>query len=403
MKDPTFEVVTLSTGELVSDGLTRDQARAKARLMNSVATTEQLVVWRADRSHAGQHRTIKVNTGYLVAPEPEPPKPLGERYDEDLMAEVQAGSNEAFAELHRRYSQALCRYINRRISDSNYAEDICQETFLTVFQSRRKFRYGMFRPWIYIVANNECLQFFEKRRAESKAQRAIYRESAGKAADGGSPLDTLIARERLDWVRVAIAQLPNHHIELLRLRFKDDLRLREMGKAYSSSERALQVRITKSLKALTWFLATTRRRLSFSVTQLGKRFEAWSGERPVSRVDRSQRLGLVQLAILRMALRNRLSGRSTTVDTSGAEILHEQYGFPFADKESRAFNIAEIGLKKWSYARETIKHAARELERRGLVDIERSGVQSGIAGITLTEAGVEMQLELVSEAVQPCR
>ena len=76
----------------------------------------------------------------------------------------------------------------------------------------------------------------------------------------------------------------------------------------------------------------------------------------------------------------------------------------FADQDAGSFDIREIGKQKWKYATESLRHAARQLERRGLVDVERiASTASGIAGITLTEAGIAMQVELVDEAVQPCR
>src|ERR1700710_1362654 len=77
--------------------------------------------------------------------------------DASLIADLKAGSEEAFALLIAQYHQPLYSLIARSIHDPADAADITQEVFLKVFRSIRSFHGdASLRTWMYRIALHQA-------------------------------------------------------------------------------------------------------------------------------------------------------------------------------------------------------------------------------------------------------
>src|ERR1700753_1735294 len=77
--------------------------------------------------------------------------------DAALVADLKAGSEEAFAVLIAQYHQPLYSLIARSLSDPADAADITQEVFIKVFRSIRSFHGGSsLLTWLYRIALHEA-------------------------------------------------------------------------------------------------------------------------------------------------------------------------------------------------------------------------------------------------------
>ena len=75
----------------------------------------------------------------------------------NLVAELQAGSEQAFALLIAQYQQPLYSLIARSLHDPADASDITQEVFIKVFRSIRGFHgEASLRTWLYRIALREA-------------------------------------------------------------------------------------------------------------------------------------------------------------------------------------------------------------------------------------------------------
>src|SRR5260370_38136221 len=73
--------------------------------------------------------------------------------DAALVADLKAGSEEAFAVLIAQYHQPLYSLIARSLNDPADAADITQEAFIKVFRSIRGFQgESSLRTWLYRIA-----------------------------------------------------------------------------------------------------------------------------------------------------------------------------------------------------------------------------------------------------------
>src|SRR6201986_5370467 len=77
--------------------------------------------------------------------------------DAALVADLKAGSEEAFAVLIAQYHQPLYSLIARSLNDPPDAADITQEVFIKIFPSIRGFQgAASLRTWLYRIAPREA-------------------------------------------------------------------------------------------------------------------------------------------------------------------------------------------------------------------------------------------------------
>src|SRR5246127_4738761 len=114
--------------------------------------------------------------------------------DAALVADLKAGSEDAFAILIAQYHQPLYSLIARSLQDPADASDITQEVFIKVFRSIRSFHGdSSLRTWMYRIALHEASN---QRRWWSRhcRQEVTIEAETGHSSDG-QPLcikDTLV-------------------------------------------------------------------------------------------------------------------------------------------------------------------------------------------------------------------
>jgi len=75
----------------------------------------------------------------------------------DLVSSAQAGDLQAFNQIVLLYQDRIFSLAMRILGDEASAEDITQNTFLTVYLKLRGFRNGSFHSWLYRIATNACI------------------------------------------------------------------------------------------------------------------------------------------------------------------------------------------------------------------------------------------------------
>jgi RNA polymerase sigma factor (sigma-70 family) len=110
--------------------------------------------------------------------------------EHELIAAVRRGDDRAFEVLYSRYHRRIVSYINGRVGDHARAEDIAQDVFISVLRRlRANDRPIIFKPWLYEVAKNACIDEF--RRARRGREVPLERDDD---LVGGNP--RLVARAR---------------------------------------------------------------------------------------------------------------------------------------------------------------------------------------------------------------
>jgi RNA polymerase sigma-70 factor, ECF subfamily len=81
-----------------------------------------------------------------------------------LMLRVREDDAEAFGELVELYHHRLVTVMHHLVNSNEEAEDLAQEVFLRVYQSRKKYHpKAKFSTWLYTIANNLALNTLRSR------------------------------------------------------------------------------------------------------------------------------------------------------------------------------------------------------------------------------------------------
>src|SRR3954466_8197614 len=91
-------------------------------------------------------------------------RPLDNLTDEELMAHLAAGHEEALSPLHARYAGLVFGIVAQSL-DRPAAEEITQDVFFTIWQKARTYDVsrGQVRPWMLQIARSRMLNELRRR------------------------------------------------------------------------------------------------------------------------------------------------------------------------------------------------------------------------------------------------
>jgi RNA polymerase sigma-70 factor, ECF subfamily len=136
----------------------------------------------------------------------------------DLLQRVAAsGDVDAFRALFKAYAPRIKSYMLRQGADSATAEELSQETLLTVWRKAALYsdEKGSATTWIFTIARN--LRIDRLRR--EVAWQPLPENNAEQPSNDPGPDEELSERERGERVRSVMAELPPEQTEVVTLAF----------------------------------------------------------------------------------------------------------------------------------------------------------------------------------------
>ena len=215
---------------------------------------------------------------------------IGARSQESaIVAELKAGSEEAYAWLIGEFQQPVYGLVYRIVNDPADAADTTQEVFMKVFRGMKHFHGGSsLKTWIYRIALHEAANrrrwWFRHKAQETSIEPG---ESDGSRAGEGamqvaltdhadSPFDTVAHREVQRRVDDALRKVPEPYRTTLVLRDLEEISYEEIAEVLDISLGTVKSRLTRGREAL-------KQRLAPYVREVGTEFELTSRE--VDRVE----------------------------------------------------------------------------------------------------------------------
>lgn len=179
--------------------------------------------------------------------------------DRELMARVQGGDETALGLLMERWERPVKAVIARLVGNAGEAEELAQEAFVRLWQTRERFRAGAeFRPWMLSLALNLArnrLRWWRRRPLV-----ALEEWTPLPPADGADGAGALEALERAEAVRAAVAALPLEQRAALVLFEYEGLGQAEIAQIAGTTSKAIERRLERARAALRVTLARWLRR-----------------------------------------------------------------------------------------------------------------------------------------------
>lgn len=138
-------------------------------------------------------------------------QPVIDDPDSQLVAAWQAGDDDAFEQLVRRHERRVFRLLMRMMGNREEAEDVAQETFISLYRHGKRFRgEARFSTFVYRVAANAALN---RRRSLGRKRTRIEKLATRQAAGDDlpqqprDPEDSALGQEFTRYVRDALQTL----------------------------------------------------------------------------------------------------------------------------------------------------------------------------------------------------
>ncbi len=168
--------------------------------------------------------------------------------DRALIDAVLAGDRDLFALLVERETPAVYRACLRILGQRPDAEDVTQECFITAFRSMRSYRgEGSLRAWLLRIATRLSFRRLAQRRPSEPLDDALHDRAGSPALE---PARAVIAAEERTIVRDAVAALPEHHRDVVALRFFADLSLAEIADVTGRPVNTVKTHLRRGLERL---------------------------------------------------------------------------------------------------------------------------------------------------------
>lgn len=147
----------------------------------------------------------------------------------------------AFNELYGRFSQRVYNYLNSKTKNPALSDDLLQKVFIKVHESKHLYdpKYK-FEQWIFVIARTSTLDSF---RSEKRYEERLKKyESPDVQLPPSEDLDSYNL-ETMDGLK----DLEAHEIELLEMKYVDDLSYSEISKVLGKSETSLRKSVSRMM------------------------------------------------------------------------------------------------------------------------------------------------------------
>ncbi len=143
-----------------------------------------------------------------------------------LMLALQQGDRQALNRLFALYNPKLYSFIVRIVGDSTSAEDIVQETWMTLYERRLGYQPTFkFSTWLFTIARRKALSELRRRSVRSAVRSLTFQSKAGESEELETPQNTFCGPDAMAdgailsrMVEMALAKLAPQHREIVILR-----------------------------------------------------------------------------------------------------------------------------------------------------------------------------------------
>jgi RNA polymerase sigma-70 factor, ECF subfamily len=145
------------------------------------------------------------------------------------------------------YGDSLMNYLYGMVLNWSDAEDIWQETFIKVFQSKNSYKnQGFEKTWIFKIAKNTLIDFTRKENRRPKIIE-IQEEHSIDLEDASHSLEN---KEILKKLNQAVTNLPTGQREIYLLRQRSDLTFKEISTLLNEPQSRILGRMHLAVKKI---------------------------------------------------------------------------------------------------------------------------------------------------------
>lgn len=175
--------------------------------------------------------------------------------ESDLVAAVRRGDDRAYEELYYRYRGRISSYVLGMVGDHGRSEDIAQEVFISALRRLRDTERPIaFKPWIYEIAKNACIDEFRRTKRAHEVPLQVDDDLSGNdravLSSVPTPEAAVESKQRLGDLCGAFGGLSESHHKVLVLRELEGLSYSEIGERMGMSRPMVESTLFRARRRL---------------------------------------------------------------------------------------------------------------------------------------------------------
>jgi RNA polymerase sigma-70 factor (ECF subfamily) len=171
--------------------------------------------------------------------------------EKNLVQRIIQKDEQALFSFVRQHEQALTNYVFRQIRDKELAEEIVQDVFVDFLDALRNFQFqSSLKTFLYSIAKYKVIDVIRKK----KIKRVIFSALPAHIVESLSPVlidDHLEHKELAAKIQNVFTNLPHDYQEILRLKYLDGVRVKEIADRLSLPFKATESLLFRARKAFT--------------------------------------------------------------------------------------------------------------------------------------------------------
>ncbi|MCE2399609.1 RNA polymerase sigma factor [Candidatus Poribacteria bacterium] len=170
--------------------------------------------------------------------------------DVELIQQVLAGDESAFAELVKKYQKPVHALAWRKIGDFHIAEEITQDAFLRAYQKLGSLKDpNQFSGWLYVIATRRCYAWLRKKRIRTQpledAETTMGQKDAYSRHVVEQRAQTAVEAQR-DVVKQLLAKLKESERTVMTLHYLGEMTVEEISKFLGVSAGTIKSRLQRA-------------------------------------------------------------------------------------------------------------------------------------------------------------
>lgn len=165
--------------------------------------------------------------------------------DHELLSLVSEDNSLAFRVIYDRYIDELYQYSRKLHIDSERADDIIQEVFISIWNRKDDLNIENLRAWLFMAIRKKMLHELRKEKYRTKYQESLI----SFISPFWDPItEQLQAKQLEEFINTEIAKLPQKMREVFILSRQQHLSHKEIAEALSISESTVRKQVNNVLR-----------------------------------------------------------------------------------------------------------------------------------------------------------
>jgi len=183
--------------------------------------------------------------------------------DEKLMLKYKEGDAAAFETVYLRHKDALYRYFARQCVNNVFADELFQDSWMSVINSREKYlAKAKFKTYLFHIAHNKLIDHYRRSKSGLPSSYSYDPSSNENAQTDEIPMQSHQQPEQLasmlensEQLLTAIGQLPEAQRDVFLMREESGLSLQEIADITNNNKETVKSRLRYAVNQLRKTLA----------------------------------------------------------------------------------------------------------------------------------------------------